>query len=206
MVWCKNAATHRAATSEGEGIAGEAEFLQARHRHELDGFQARQTVLPDVEPSEASQLLEDRRLDRRDEVVREIQLLQKRHTGEPLIPQLRDVVIRQTEPLQVRQAVERVVGDRPDAAVLHIQGHQARAVPRKRSLGDTLYPRPEHHHVAYVQRRAVDHDGVQSYVEACQALARSCDMKRELVISSGIFAAIRGMDSWRDEVRTRRKT
>lgn len=169
-----NAPAHRATTPKGEGIAGEAELLETRHRHELGRLQTRQPILPDVESSEASHSLEDRRLDQRDKVVREIQLLQRQQIEEPLILHPRDVVVRQTELLQVRQAFEGVIGDRLDAAVLHIQGDQASTVSRERPLGNVLYPRFEDHDVAYVQGRAVIYGGVHSHVGASQPLQGSC--------------------------------
>lgn len=60
---------HRATTSKGEGISGKMKPLDACHGCELGRFQACQTVLPDVEPFEASQCLEDRGLDRHDVIV-----------------------------------------------------------------------------------------------------------------------------------------
>lgn len=111
---------HLATALEGEGISGEAEFLKAGHRYKLGRFQIRQTVLPNVESFETSQFLEDRGLDRRDKIVRQIQLLQRRQIDKPLISHRHDVVVWQAELLQLPQTVECIVGNFLDATVVHI--------------------------------------------------------------------------------------
>lgn len=141
--------SHRAAAPEGKGISGEAELLEAGHRYKLGRFQARQTILPDVEPFETSQFLKDRRLDRRDEIVRQIQLLQRRQIDEPLISHRRDAIVRQTELLQHSQTVECMAGNFLDAAVVHFQRDQVLIVFQERPIENIFYPRFENQDVAH---------------------------------------------------------